>query len=77
MLSATEGPEPAMTDSELEEYATVRLSECNALRKMPNYLGDTFEEVKMERTLGTTAQQSGGSELSGEERTCSAFTRGT
>ena len=49
-MSTTEG-RPVIMDEEVDEDATVRLSDFNALKEMVHELKDKFEALKMEKTL--------------------------
>ena len=50
---------PVISHEELDEDATVRLSDFNALKEMFHELKDKFGALKMEKTMEAMAQKSG------------------
>ena len=50
---------PVISDEELDEDATVRLSDFNALEEVFHELKDKFESLNMEKTMEAMAQKSG------------------
>ena len=49
-MSTREG-RPVITDEEIDEDATVRLSDFNTVKEIFHELKDKFEALKMEKTM--------------------------